>query len=247
MASPTTGNDPQVVKVASYNIRKAVGTDRRRDPLRVLRVLSEINADVIALQEADRRFGERISALPAAMIRDHSDYVPVPLGPRQDSLGWHGNALLVKNGIEVEHSDIVHLPFLEPRGAVRATVRIGSANLTVFGMHLDLSGLYRRRQIQAIAAMADNARSQNPAVLMGDLNEWRVKAGSLREFGPSFDVLDCGRSFHSRRPMASLDRIMHCDRLSPRAQGVHHSALAKMASDHLPVWAELAIAEGGNG
>src|SRR3546814_17047117 len=50
-----------MIKVASYNMRKALGTDRRRNPERILEVLNEIDADVIALQEADRRFGPRIA------------------------------------------------------------------------------------------------------------------------------------------------------------------------------------------
>jgi len=52
-----------MVLVASYNMRKAIGSDRRRRPDRILDVLNEIDADVIALQEADRRFGERSSAV----------------------------------------------------------------------------------------------------------------------------------------------------------------------------------------
>ncbi|MFN5901707.1 MAG: endonuclease/exonuclease/phosphatase family protein, partial [Novosphingobium sp.] len=55
---------------ASYNIHKAVGTDRRRDPDRILAVLREIDADVIALQEADRRIGRRESVLPRETIED---------------------------------------------------------------------------------------------------------------------------------------------------------------------------------
>ena len=55
---------------ASYNIHKAVGVDGRRDPERIIAVLRELNADVIALQEADRRFGERESVLPKAMLDD---------------------------------------------------------------------------------------------------------------------------------------------------------------------------------
>ena len=49
------------ITVASYNMRKAVGTDRRRRPDRVLAVLKEIDADIVALQEADKRFGDRKS------------------------------------------------------------------------------------------------------------------------------------------------------------------------------------------
>ena len=47
------------ITLASYNMRKAIGLDRRRDPKRVLEVLREIDADIIALQEADKRFGGR--------------------------------------------------------------------------------------------------------------------------------------------------------------------------------------------
>jgi endonuclease/exonuclease/phosphatase family metal-dependent hydrolase len=61
-----------MITVASYNMRKAMGTDRRRDPRRTIDVLHELDADVIALQEADRRFGARLSALPLDLLADHS-------------------------------------------------------------------------------------------------------------------------------------------------------------------------------
>ncbi len=132
-----------MIKVASYNMRKGIGLDRRRDPGRVLSVLTELDADIVALQEADRRFGTRASAIPPHMFDEHSDYVPVTLDNRPHSLGWHGNALLVRRGAEVEESHALHLPTLEPRGAVAATIRIGDTRLRVVGMHLDISGLRR--------------------------------------------------------------------------------------------------------
>jgi endonuclease/exonuclease/phosphatase family metal-dependent hydrolase len=108
-------------------------------------------------------------------------------------------------------------------------------------MHLDLSGLWRVRQARAIAALADAAREQGPVVLMGDLNEWRSVAGCFREFGRHFTLLDPGPSFPSRRPLGRLDRIMHCGALTAQDCGVHRSALASAASDHLPVWAEFML------
>jgi endonuclease/exonuclease/phosphatase family metal-dependent hydrolase len=235
---------PARIKLASYNIRKALGTDRVRNPLRILKVLQEVDADVIALQEADRRFGSRAAVLPQVLLEHHSDYVAVPLDVQHDSIGWHGNAILVRRGITVLHHDIIHIPCLEPRGVVTATLETATGPLTVFGMHLDLSGLWRARQARAIVALAGAARMANPTVLMGDLNEWRANAGCLREFARHFAILDCGPSFHSRRPVGRLDRIMHCDRLVLAGCGVHRSPLAAQASDHLPVWAELAIAPG---
>lgn len=232
----------QRIKFASYNIHKGVGTDRKRDPARILNVLNEVDADIVCLQEADLRFGTRASVLPRFLIEGHTDYVPVPLDVQHDSMGWHGNAILVKQGITVESHDIVHIPCLEPRGVVTATLGIGGTSVSVFGMHLDLSGLWRVRQARTIAAMGDTARSERPTVLMGDLNEWRSISGCFREFGKHFALLDPGPSFPSRRPLGRLDRIMHCDRLKVVACGVHRSPLATVASDHLPVWAELTVA-----
>src|SRR3546814_20132933 len=90
-----------MILVASYNMRKAIGTDRRRRPDRTIEVLNELDADVVALQEADRRFGARMSALPVHMIEEHSDYKPVPFAARSGSLGWHANALLVRKSVEI--------------------------------------------------------------------------------------------------------------------------------------------------
>jgi endonuclease/exonuclease/phosphatase family metal-dependent hydrolase len=232
---------PDSLKVASYNIHKGVGTDRRRDPARILNVLNEVGANIVCLQEADLRFGSRASVLPRFLIEGHTDYLPVPLDVQGDSMGWHGNAILARRGIVVESHDILHIPCLEPRGVVTARLRVGDASVSVFGMHLDLSGLWRARQARAIAGLADAARASGPVVLMGDLNEWRSAAGAFREFGRHFTLLDPGPSFPSRRPLGRLDRVLHCGALTVTGCGVHRSALAATASDHLPVWAAFAI------
>ncbi|MBV7265464.1 endonuclease/exonuclease/phosphatase family protein [Erythrobacter ani] len=226
-------------KVASYNIRKAIGTDRLRKPLRILRVLEEIDADIVVLQEADRRFGKRQRALPKFLVEGHTDYRHVPLDVQHDSMGWHGNGILVRRDIVIDHQDIIHIPYLEPRGVIMTTLGFKGHTLSVFGMHLDLSGLWRNRQAQVIAELAQEQQKLSPTILTGDLNEWRRDAGCLRIFGRHFSVLDCGRSFHSRRPVARLDRIMHCDKVEALEWGVHHSSLATIASDHLPVWARF--------
>ena len=233
-------DDTAIIKVASYNIRKAVGIDRRRDPGRILRVLGELDADIVALQEADRRFGTRASAIPPHMFAEHSDYVAVEIEGHPHSIGWHGNALLVRRGTVVEECHALHLPTLEPRGAVAATVRTPNGlRLRVVGMHLDLSGIRRRHQARAILHHVA-AGEVLPTVLMGDCNEWRTRGGCLADFAEHHTALDTGPSFHSRRPVAGLDRIFASSDLVAHAAGVHHSALAAHASDHLPVWAELA-------
>ena len=250
------------ITVASYNMRKAVGTDRRRRPDRVLHVLQEIDADIVALQEADKRFGTRASAVPHGLIDDHGLYKPVefgvshsrlahafPFGERLESrlglttrnLGWHGNALLVKHDIEVIGVDALHLPTLEPRGAVMAELVVRGRELRIIGMHLDLSGLWRRRQVRSIIEHIGKRHRAMPTVLMGDTNEWRVAGGCLSEFGDGYRVAPTGNSFHARRPVAALDRILVANSLRIEAAGVHASTEAKKASDHLPVWARLGL------
>lgn len=224
---------------ASYNIHKGVGRDRRRDPERILTVLHEIGADIVALQEADRRYGQRETVLDRALLDEHHWQV-VPVAQRPLSMGWHGNALLVRRGIEVEGGEALALPTLEPRGCVLGRLSHEGRAFAVLGMHLDLSGLLRRRQIAAATAAATACGL--PAVLMGDLNEWSPRKGALTAFGADWRVLDCGRSFPSGRPLAALDRIIHSAQWSCDGLRVHRSAASAVASDHLPVVAELSLA-----
>jgi endonuclease/exonuclease/phosphatase family metal-dependent hydrolase len=253
MSAPT-------ITVASYNMRKAIGLDRRRDPKRVLHVLQEIDADVVALQEADKRMGGRGAAVPHDLIDTHGLYRPVHLGVKHRrplekarkraerllkidtrNLGWHGNALLVKDHVGVLDCLALDLPTFEPRGAVMAELVIDDRPFRVIGMHLDLSGLWRRRQMRAILAAGEKRPQKMPTVLMGDTNEWRTAAGCLEELNGSYRVAPTGPSFHSRRPIAPLDRIIVDECLGIEAAGVHASPSARRASDHLPVWARLAL------
>ncbi len=252
--------DASTITVASYNMRKAIGTDRRRRPERVLHVLQQIDADVVALQEADKRMGGRGSAVPHELIDEHGLYKPVafrvrhrrtlerlPGGKHAErllnlntrNLGWHGNALLVKRHIGVIDVAALDLPTLEPRGAVMAELLIHDWPVRVIGMHLDLSGLWRRRQMRAILEAIAGRPQKMPTILMGDTNEWREASGCLKELNGQYRVAPTGPSFHSRRPIAALDRIIVDRSLAIEAAGVHASAEARKASDHLPVWARL--------
>jgi endonuclease/exonuclease/phosphatase family metal-dependent hydrolase len=224
---------------ASYNIHKAVGIDGRRNPERILAVLHEIGADVVAVQEIDRRFGERESVLPRHALEEHG-WCPAPLTMKAASIGWHGNAILVRRGIEIAGAEPIDLPRLEPRGAVCAHLLVEGKPLHVVGMHLDLSGIRRIHQIEAVRAHM--SRRKGPAVLLGDFNEWSPRARCYSAFGNEWTVLAPGRSYPSRRPLAQLDRIVHSRGWRCEDVRVHHSALAAVASDHLPVTARLTFA-----
>lgn len=230
------------LKIASYNMRKAIGTDRRRSPERVLQVLREVDADVIALQEADRRFGQRAAVLTPHLLDEHGDWQSIGVGMRSNSMGWHGNAILVRKSARIIACEQLHLPSLEPRGAVMADVAVNGHVLRVVGMHLDLSGLWRRKQAAAILSHVAASSERHPTVMMGDLNEWTRASGCLRDFAHDFRFAETGPSFHARRPIARLDRIMVSSDLRVTDCGVHTSPAARVASDHLPIWAEIAAA-----
>jgi endonuclease/exonuclease/phosphatase family metal-dependent hydrolase len=229
------------VKVASYNIRKAVGLDQRRNPDRIVRVLKEIDADIIALQEVDRRFGARVSALPLAMLEAETPWMPVPLHFRPAAIGWHGNAILVRKGIEVRHAEPIEMPTLEPRGAVMAELSVAGHALRVIGVHLDLSGLWRRKQVRALLAAIDSCPRLMPTVMMGDFNQWS-DSGALSELAfHHHRLVQTPKSFHTARPVARLDRIIVSHEVRVTAADCHVSSLSKQASDHLPIWAAIDI------
>lgn len=230
-----------VLTVASYNMRKAIGTDRRRSPERILEVLREIDADVIALQEADRRFGQRMAVLTPHLLEEHSGWKAVSFGVRAGSSGWHGNAILVRKAAEIVDCELIHLPALEPRGAVVADLALAGTIVRVVGMHLDLSGIIRRRQAHTILSHVAASTQPRPTVLMGDLNEWSAARGCLRDFGRDMVIAPTSPSFHARRPVARLDRIIVSPDIAVLASGTHASSTARTASDHLPIWAQLRI------
>ena len=225
---------------ASYNIHKAVGLDRRRNPERILAVLHEIDADVIALQEADRRIGDRASVLPRAEI-DDTPWRVVELARRPRSIGWHGNALLVRREYEITGAHTLDLPTLEPRGAACVELMIGGQAIRVLGTHLDLSGLRRREQIRSMLAFVDGCERAHPTIIMGDFNQWGRQTGAMREFANGWNLITPGKSYPSRQPVANLDRIVASGEWRVIETGVHHTVLSAVASDHLPVLARLEL------
>jgi endonuclease/exonuclease/phosphatase family metal-dependent hydrolase len=168
--------------------------------------------------------------------RQHADRL---LKVNTRNIGWHGNAILVKHHVGVLSCAALDLPMLEPRGAVIAELLIDNQAIRVVGMHLDLSGLWRKRQLRTILDAIERRPHKMPTVLMGDTNEWRTITGCLNELEPEFRLAPTGPSFHARHPVAQLDRIIVHRDLTIEAAGVHMSPAARRASDHLPIWARV--------
>ncbi len=229
-----------MIRVVSWNIRKAVGLDWRRDPFRVARVVAALGADIVALQEADKRLGRRPAALPPEAVAE-TGLVPVAVadGP---SLGWHGNAVLVRPDWPARHTHRVDLPGIEPRGALLTEIATPGGPLTLAATHLGLDRFSRQRQLRALLNAIGPGRLAD-AIILGDLNEWSPARG-LGPLVRDFDVRAPGPSFHAARPVAPLDRIAVGRGWEVLDQGVIDGAVAARASDHLPVWARVAPVTG---
>ncbi|TNC73296.1 endonuclease/exonuclease/phosphatase family protein [Rubellimicrobium roseum] len=228
------------VRVTSYNIRKAVGLDWKRRPERILSVLDEIAPDVVVLQEADKRLGARPAAIPPGLLATHGTFTHIDTGPGP-SLGWHGNAVLLRRGLTGEVVQLIELPGLEPRGAMVALVRqeIGRGGFLLVAAHLGLQRGSRHRQMAAILEATKGTGM--PVVMAGDLNE-RAPFQLVRPFHRDLRLVTPGPSFHASRPFVALDHMILSGPVREVRSRVHASGLSHVASDHLPIWADLAFA-----
>lgn len=226
------------LRIATYNLQKCVGLDLRRRPDRSLNVLNALGADIAVLQEADKRLAPRPAALPHDMIEEDG-WTILPFGAPGGSLGWHGNAMLIRGDITPVATAHIDLPGLEPRGAIRADLDTPIGPLRVVGLHLGLVRRYRLLQLAAICrALRD--LPVRPTIFAGDFNEWG-KGMALDAAVKRVQFLPARPSFPAPRPVAPLDRIALSPELTAQGTGVHTGRPAHIASDHLPVWADVTL------
>lgn len=229
-------DSPPALRVASYNIRKAVGLDRRRDPARIVEVLAEIAPDVAVLQEVDTRVPPRRAVLSRASMEAHAGLRLLDPSVGLGRTGFHGNTIALAPHVELLDLDAIDLPGLEPRGAVLARLGLPDGELFLVGCHLPLVATFRREAVRRLAEVIRGAGAER-WVIAGDLNEPRP-LGTLAPFAEGARILPAGLSFHTRMPRFPLDRFI----LSPGLTGtahVHRSAVSRVASDHFPVVASL--------
>ena len=112
--------------------------------------------------------------------------------------------------------------------------------LRLVAVHLGLIRRYRLEQMaEIVSALAD--MPDMPTVITGDFNEWSHGRG-MEPLKEHFTVHAPGLSYHAARPIAPLDRIAISPDVHLETAGVIQTPLAKRASDHLPVWADLRVA-----
>jgi endonuclease/exonuclease/phosphatase family metal-dependent hydrolase len=238
------------IRVATYNVHRWTGLNGRRapDPARAAFVISELDADVVALQEVLRPFtGEDPLELLSDALGLHLAFAVT----RQHRRGQLGNAILSRFPIEgLSVLDISHSR-IERRGALCAQFSAvvepsgdgnggGSERIAVIATHLSLVDRTRHRQVQSLLEHPQLATGAT--VLLGDMNAWR-RCKASRELDESLEQHHnraWPATFPSPRPVLALDRV-YARGASVVEVEAHDSAAARRASDHLPVVARVAL------
>lgn len=209
--------------------------DGRRDPDRVVRVLGALGAGVIGLQEVDARRGaDQFRRLAEGAGLEGLAAPTIGRG----GAGCYGNLLLTRLPVLSERRHDLSVPGREPRGALEVLLDAGGRPLRVVVTHLGLS--WRERGLQARRLVAALPEDDLPTVLLGDLNTWVPREPALRFLQARFGPGPAPATFPSRYPVLALDRAWAPAR-ALRAHGVLRDRLARVASDHLPVHARVAL------
>lgn len=224
------------IRIATWNMHSGVGIDGRFAPRRVSRVIAELGADIVALQEFGSR---RVGFDMRAHLEQATGWPALLMATCADRYGEFGNAVLSRFPIVSSVCHPLDVGAREPRNAIDVIIDCGVARLRVIATHL---GLSRRERIRQIARLHElfTTSDVHPVVLLGDFNVWRPR-GSLDSFAPPADAMPAPKTFPAPMAVAALDRIFVSPLKSRVDMHVHRSRAAHVASDHLPLIAEIEL------
>ena len=221
---------PECLRVATYNLHGCVGGDGKRDPARVARVIAELACDTVGLQEV---YGLEELAQASGM--------QAVAGPRYVWHGRHvGNALLTRRRVlGFRHYDCSWRG-CEPRSLLDVELDAGGAPLRVLVAHFGLRARERHFQVRLLVEQLQKTPKEERVVVLGDINEWLPLARPLRWLNGTLGQSRTVRTFPARWPVLALDRVWVRPHASLLAVEAYRSALARQASDHLPLRALVA-------
>lgn len=227
------------IDVATYNVHRWSGLSggNRFRPELAKRVIGEIGADVIGLQEVLRPHGGHD---PLLEIAEEQGYHVAFVCTRYHRRGDLGNAVLSRWPIASVFAMNLSFGRLEQRSALAAVIQTNSEDVAVVATHLALLDYTRRRQVQSLL---QHPRLADTVVLLGDMNAWRRCSATRqldREMAILHNNLEWPASFPVQRPVLALDRIYA---RGARVEGLatYESDSARRASDHLPVVARVLV------
>ena len=224
--------------VATYNVHRWSGMNGASTPdaARAGFVISELGADVIALQEVLRPFeGEDPLERIADALHLHVAFATA----RVHRLGELGNAILSRWPITSVFTLDLTFSNVERRSAIAAQFTTNAGPVAIVATHLALVDRTRQQQVEQLLG---HPRLQGPVVLLGDMNAWR-RCKATRALD---EELGGGqrfpRTFPAASPMLALDRV-YARGASVTEVAAHKTPAARRASDHLPVVARVKIGE----
>ena len=222
------------LRIATWNMHGGVGVDGRFAPDRIARVIGELDADVIALQE----FGSRAAFDMHAHLQAAGGHVALVMPTFVKRGSDFGNAVLTRLPVESSARHDLALDLREPRNAVEVVVGHPGGRLRVIATHLGLQAGERREQIARLRSVLAVGAGV-PTVLLGDFNTWR--GSGLRELDLHFGPARAPATFPAPFPVAALDRIWTFPGSACVEVRAHRSRSARAASDHLPLVATLEL------
>lgn len=226
--------------IATYNVHKWGGRTGGRtfNPKKAVRVLRELNADVLALQEVLRPFE---TSDPLIEIATELGYTMAFVCTRMHRRGELGNAILAKWPVSAAFAIDLSFGRLEQRAALAVQLRGQWSSFTVVATHLAIVDSTRKQQVQYLLAHPQIAKG--PVILLGDMNAWRESAAAKhldKEFLALHHNMNWPSTYPSIRPVMSLDRVYTRGATLENLRA-HSSPLSKKGSDHLPVVANVVL------
>lgn len=228
-------------RIASYNIHGCVGLDRRRAPWRVVKVLRELDCDVVGLQEVNSNPGPHVHSMQL-------DYLATQIGMQAIAgatilrhQGHYGNALLTRCPVlEVRRHDLCFSSRREPRGALDVDLEIHGEPVRVIVTHLGLNPGERRFQVKQLLSLLHAGKPEQLVVVLGDINEWLPMGRPLRWLHGVLGRPPLLRTWPVWFPLLALDRVWVRPRQALVDLRAHRSFSSRIASDHLPLKAVIA-------
>lgn len=226
--------------VVSYNIHRCIGRDGRNDPERIARVIEELESDVVGLQEVESRFGGSLDMHQLNYLAEETGLYAVAGATVLRENSHYGNALLTRHRVREVRTHDVSVPGREPRGVLDVDLDVHGERLRVLVTHLGLGSRERRRQTRLLLDTVA-AHPDEPVAILSDFNEWFPWRRPLRWMHDRLGRVPAPNTFPSVLPMMALDRIWVAPRRNLLSLAVHASPLSRIASDHLPLRAEVRL------
>jgi endonuclease/exonuclease/phosphatase family metal-dependent hydrolase len=225
------------LRVATWNIRGGVGLDRRFDLNRIIATLQRAEPDVVALQEVDSRRNADATQHPFVLLRQALGAHAVEAKSIIGSDGDYGQLLISRWPLSAIHIHDISVDRHEPRRAIEATVHAPGGDVRIVATHLGLRFGERRRQTRKLVELARMPAATT--IMLGDFNDWIWRGSVQNEIHRALPDRTWQRTFPSWLPLIRLDRI-YC---RPRGALVHFwtDQSARVASDHLPLFADVAL------